>query len=471
MSVTVMSRRRRRDWRLRRPELRRVGLRVVDPSSGSRLRGIQGVRALSAAAILLGHIVIFSAPPGTEFDFGLLGRYVVPHLPLGVTLLFVLSAFLLYRPFAKAVLRGTPLPSVRSYLWNRAMRILPAYWFILLFASFVLQTTLVRDSDGSLTTGALNDPLLLLANATFLHSFAPDSVLTGISPAWALTDIVVFYLALPVLVLLAWELANRASTRRGKRWAALAPAFALFALGMSGKVVAAVVVPGGAWDASWHAVIERSFWAHADLFAFGLAVAVLRVESEDDALRLPRSWWKAAVPVMLIIALATAKFTEEEWYASGSASNLAYDSLMAVVCAIFLALVVLPAQDRPTLLVKLLEAPFLVTLGIVSYSLFLWQFPIIDWLNGRGLTFAGVHGFAANVALIGALTFLFSAITYRYLEFPPLARKARARGAARGAPNDSPVAPTRCSGRSVRPSGKATSSASSTTPKPGAPPA
>jgi peptidoglycan/LPS O-acetylase OafA/YrhL len=409
----------------------------VDPSSDSRLRGIQGLRALAAGSILLFHIVIFSEPSGGEFDLGLFGRYLVPHLPLGVTLLFVLSAFLLYRPFAKAVLRPRPLPSLTSYLRNRALRILPAYWVILLFTGLVLQTTHVREADSSLGIGALDDPVLLLVNAAFLQSFHPDTVLTGIGPAWALADVVVFYAVLPLLVLLAYGLAKRASTREGRRLAALAPAALLFVVGLSGKAVAVFVLPGAAWEASWHAVIERSFWAHADLFALGLAVAVFRVESEDGVLRLPRWWWKAATAALLLVALPTAKWTTQEGYADGSLSNSAYDTLMAVVCALFLALVVLPAQETPTTLVRLLEGRFIVAVGVVSYSLFLWQVPLIFWLREQGLTLPGPAGFAANVALAGALTFVLSALTYRYFEFPALRRKAKTR---REPPRDAAVA-------------------------------
>jgi peptidoglycan/LPS O-acetylase OafA/YrhL len=46
-------------------------------------------------------------------------------LAYGVILFFTLSAFRLYRPFAAAILRADPLPSVRRYLRNRALRIHP----------------------------------------------------------------------------------------------------------------------------------------------------------------------------------------------------------------------------------------------------------------------------------------------------------------------------------------------------------
>jgi peptidoglycan/LPS O-acetylase OafA/YrhL len=382
------------------------------------------MRALAAGSILLFHIVFFSTPPGEELALGWFGTYLVPHLPLGVTLLFLLSAFLLYRPFAAAVIRETRVPSLRRYLLKRALRILPAYWFILLFTGLVLRTTTVLAPDGGRAIGALDDPVLLVVNIAFVQSFHPTTLLTGIGPAWALADVLVFYLVLPLLVLMAFGLAKRAATRKEKRLAAFAPAAVLFLLGLAGKAVAAFVVPGGAWEQSWHAVIERSFWAHADFFALGMAVAVVRIDSEDAILKLPPWWRKGAVVALLLVAVPTAKLTTAEGYADGSLSNYAYDSLTAVVCALFLALVVLPAQERPTALVRLFETRVLVVVGVVSYSIFLWQLPLIGWLRAYGLTFADTIGFLANVALIGLVTFALSVFTYRCFEFPALLRKA-----------------------------------------------
>ena len=43
----------------------------------------------------------------------------------------LMSAFLLYRPYAAARQRGTPLPEARIFYRRRARKILPGYWSIL----------------------------------------------------------------------------------------------------------------------------------------------------------------------------------------------------------------------------------------------------------------------------------------------------------------------------------------------------
>src|SRR5665647_3066933 len=93
----------------------------------SRLAGIEGVRALAALAVLGYHVWLYSTPRGAPTSLGYLGDEIGSDLFVGVTLFFVLSGCLLYRPYAAAVIRGKPAPAWRRYLSNRARRILPAY--------------------------------------------------------------------------------------------------------------------------------------------------------------------------------------------------------------------------------------------------------------------------------------------------------------------------------------------------------
>ena len=95
-----------------------------------RLAGIEGIRAIAATSVLVYHVYLNGAPDARPVDLGVATK-PVENLRAGVTLFFVLSGFLLYRVFVAAALRGLPMPSVREYLRNRALRILPAYLVIL----------------------------------------------------------------------------------------------------------------------------------------------------------------------------------------------------------------------------------------------------------------------------------------------------------------------------------------------------
>jgi peptidoglycan/LPS O-acetylase OafA/YrhL len=61
---------------------------------------------------------------------------------------------------------------------------------------------------------------------------------------------------------------------------------------------------------------------------------------------------------------------------------------------------------------------------VASYSLFLWHYPVIWWLREHGLTLGGGWGdLLINAAIVVAVAGSLSALTYRYVERPALARK------------------------------------------------
>jgi peptidoglycan/LPS O-acetylase OafA/YrhL len=412
-------------------------LRASGPvPSRARLRGVEGLRALAASSVVVYHCWLYGAPDGVRVALGPLSRFALPNLRLGVTLFFTLSGFLLYRPIAAAVLRRAPMPSMRAYLRNRALRILPAYWVVLLVVGVLLPAALVRTPSAGLELGRLAaDPDLLAANATFLQNYLPGSLLTGIGPAWSLSVEVVFYLLLPLLGVLAAVCARPASGR-SRLAATLLPAAVLLAIGVSGKLTASwLVLPGpGAspgWDADWHSVLVRSFWGQADLFTFGMVLAVLHVALEDGRLTLPRWWWKAVVAAWALLVPAAVVMAERR-----ALDPYLYETLMALACGLLLALVVLPDASAavPLALIRGLEARPLVAVGLASYSLFLWHEPLVRWLRLHGLTVGGVGGFALNLVTLGVLSGLLAALTYRFVERPALRRKARRRPVPAGEP-------------------------------------
>src|SRR5439155_14852002 len=147
-------------------------------------------------------------------------------LQSGVTLFFVLSGFLLYRPFAQAALNGTARPSIRRYLRNRALRILPAYWTVLLVSVGAGATVVAATESGNLV-GRLG-PGQLSASLLLVQSYRPSTIFTGLQPAWSLCVEAAFYVLLPLAALAA------SARRRRSVW--LPPAL-LLAGGLVSKCV------------------------------------------------------------------------------------------------------------------------------------------------------------------------------------------------------------------------------------------
>jgi peptidoglycan/LPS O-acetylase OafA/YrhL len=386
------------------------------------------MRAIAACAILIWHSWLYSSPSGTPVHQALFS-HALPDLQFGVILFFALSGFLLYRPFAAIVLGERSGLRIGGYLRNRALRILPCYWVILVFAAIVLDTTQVRE-HGRLVPGGLHS-FDLARTAAFAENYTPRSVGLGIGPAWSLAVEVVFYLVLPFLALAAYALGRRAGTKRGNRLAGLFPAAALLLFGLSGKLVAGVLVPGAPsqWGQTWHSVVELSFWGMADLFAFGMALAVLYVEVDSGRIRLPRLW----LPVTAIAAFGAYVLVA----VSTTGEQLSYrpsNTVIAAACALLLALVVLPTAAKEThhVFLRFLELRPVRTVGTISYGIFLWHVPILFWLRAHGLFLSGLAGFLVNTLLLFVVTAACSYVTYRYVEAPALRLKQRRLHASQG---------------------------------------
>ena len=339
---------------------------VTEPRHKTHLQGIEGMRAIAAGTIVLVHVWAFSSPNGAVLGAEDWRGNALSTLSVGVTLFFTLSGFLLYRPFAAAIARAVPHMPIRTYLANRFLRIAPAYWVILLVSAIVLGSVGIRNSSGALEVGRLTAPSVLAQAGLLVYDYRPSQLLIGIGPAWSLAVEVVFYLVLPLLVLAAAALARRFELRRNRILVLLGPPLLLLALGLSGKAVAGIALPAdptAGYDANWHSVIERSFWAQADLFSFGMATAVLYVEAEDRRISLFGNWRWIAVGLALLIFLPCAWTMHQ-----GEQSYLLQNTGQALAIALVFAAIVLPDRHggKPMRATGILETPYLVAFGIAS---------------------------------------------------------------------------------------------------------
>lgn len=377
-----------------------------------RFQGIEGLRAVAAVSITVAHAWLITRADAPVLGVGLI-TMLMDWFTLGVALFFVLSGFLLYRPFAVAIAAGRPLPSIRAYARRRALRIAPAYWAILALTNFALAASVVRLNAGEAVPGMITNPRALVSDALLLQFYRASTAGTGIGPTWSLAVEVAFYAALPALV---WLVARRGCWGLDRRIALLLAPGILLAIGLTGKVVAGLVIPGAYADlGSDHFVARASFPAHADEFALGMLVAVLWLQWEAGSFRLPSRRARMIAEVgLLAVVIASAEvapslFPEVWWL------------IATLLAAILLTAVVIPGPWRVRgPLIAILDSRPLYAVGTVSYSLFLWNVPVSYVLARHGWMQPGVPGLLANIVLVLGVSLVLSAATYTCVERPTM---------------------------------------------------
>src|SRR6478736_1269037 len=94
-----------------------------------RLSGLDGLRGLAALAVVCLHVWMYTeAHRAGRSD---LVDAVVGEFRVAVGLFFVLSGFLLARPWIAAARGERPMPSLGRFALRRIARVVPAYWLAL----------------------------------------------------------------------------------------------------------------------------------------------------------------------------------------------------------------------------------------------------------------------------------------------------------------------------------------------------
>jgi Acyltransferase family len=138
------------------------------------------------------------------------------RMDVGVAVFFLISGFLLYRPFVAARYDEGPSESIGAYFWRRALRIFPVYWLALTVTIFVLHVP----SD----IPSAKD-LLLYYSLTHLYSL--ENVFGPILSSYTLVTEVAFHVFLPLFVFALSRVRGPAERRMHFDLIALAPLFVL----------------------------------------------------------------------------------------------------------------------------------------------------------------------------------------------------------------------------------------------------
>ncbi|GAA1148851.1 acyltransferase family protein [Ornithinicoccus hortensis] len=360
-----------------------------------RFGGLDGMRAVGALMVVLTHVSWHTGASFREPFGGLLARF-----DAGVAIFFVISGFLLYRPYVAARLTGDEPPRVGRYLWHRALRILPVLWIS------IAATRLLFDHGTAASQ--------YLRHALLIHIYWPENWVRGLTQMWSLAVEGAFYLALP---LLAWALVR---TARGPE------AY----LRRSLLVLGALVLLSPVWTFVAHAVEHptASQWLPAYLgwFAAGMAMAtwqqarcldLLPAGVLDQLARHPGTLWLAGLAVLAIAStpLAGPRGLDAVSPAEATFKCAAYTLVGALL--VFPCVAARRGTEDPRA-VRWLGSRVPAWLGDVSYGVFAYHLLVLE-LVGRAMgleDFAG--GFWWLLLTTLAVSLAVATLSYRYVERP-----------------------------------------------------
>jgi peptidoglycan/LPS O-acetylase OafA/YrhL len=316
-----------------------------------RLDALDGMRGLAALGVLVLHVWMFSygdsgKPPKGFLDFAL------GELRLGVQLFFVLSGFLIFRPFVAAALDGARrVPSLKRYAIRRAARILPGYW-LALAASFLL----LRHLDHPMQVDPAELPVFLV----FAQNHFLETIKHLDPPMWTLAIEVSFYAVLPVLGWLAMRLCGTSRARL------TAFTLTVIAAGALSTILA--------YTHHWPETLSTSLLPHLVEFGAGMTMAVL-LQGRARLGHLP-----AAALALLGVALVVGN---SWWHALGIGAQDVRSWVGDAPGVLGIALVLSVLIIGPWRATLLARGPA-KWLGTISYGVYLFHFPVIVGLRMTG---------------------------------------------------------------------------------------
>jgi peptidoglycan/LPS O-acetylase OafA/YrhL len=333
-------------------------------SAADRIPSLDGLRAISIGFVLIGHLAgtrgfPLSTSAGNFLNLG----------ELGVHVFFVISGYLITQLLLDELARKDRIDLPRFYV-RRTLRIFPPY--------YTLIAVLVLAQAAGWIQLARHDVARTLTYTS--NYYEERSWYFG--HTWSLSVEEQFYLMWPAVLVLA-------RTRRAILIAA-------------GVVLAAPLVRLGLWEV-WRVSIGARFETVADAIAIGCVLAGVR----DRLHRSPLYLRALASPAFALVPLAVIS------------ANLTHDHPVVFFVAGFtvinlgVALCLDWCVTFPDGAVgRVLNAAPLVFIGVMSYSLYLWQQP---FLNRASSTLEAA--FPLNIAL----AFGCALVSYYVVERPALA--------------------------------------------------
>ena len=364
---------------------------VKSPAQGAkiqRFRGFDGFRGFAMLILMAAH-------------FGA-GKYL-PGAWLGINFFLVFSGFIIiYLMMVERASAGR-VQIIRFYR-RRAKRLLPGLFLLLttlaVWALLFAEEHVKRDLRGDIfaTLGYVMNWRLIITSDDY---FAQGGVPSLLRHAWTLAVEEQFYIVAPFLVLAIMRWVH-------SRWKRVA--------------IASALAFGSAWIAADIGNATPSALAHAyygtdtraQAIFVGIAFAFLLGPDKNG--REPR---RPNGPLMQTLGWVSAAFNVWLYTWVEPTDPWVFESYgILLVSASTLPAFVVCMDHRENLLKRVIGNRVFILLGLMTYGLYLWHWPIQIWLNMYAPALTGLP-----LLIIGTLlTVAISYVSFRWLEVPIILR-------------------------------------------------
>lgn len=381
---------------------------------------LDGVRAFAASTVIAYHLttVLLVIDPGAVPN--LIVRHIATLDRFGVAIFFMLSGFLLYRPFLIAHLKGDRAPRAGAFWVRRGARIFPGYWFALA-GSMLLGVALFYQYDLISYTTAFG----------LLGSYHAYGVLSyGLVVAWTLVIEIAFYALLPAFAATSRLISGKSTKppRSSVLRSNLIVVTVLILVGMISRYISIFVISDwGGPATTWFPLYNLGSWlpSYLDMFGLGMLLALASAWRETGGANIrglrifaERPWASWGIAGIMLIALGRAGMPIVPGLLSIERSSAFIRDELSIIAAFAIILpAAIPGMRLGSLRRILASRPFFLC-GTVAFGAYLWHVSLVILIERWSETFPALRSALVFVGLALLLTGAAAYVSYVFVESP-----------------------------------------------------